>query len=255
MNEPDEDLEGAEPARPDRLRVLVADDELMARRRLIRLLTALPDVSVAGESTDGDEVLVRVEAGDIDVVLLDVHMPRLTGVEALAFLGEGGPVVIFTTAHPDFAVAAFDGGAVDYLLKPIEPGRLRKALDRAKERLHPRRELPGPVAGRIALPTRKGISLLDPDDVLYAAIEGESVVVHSTRGALFTDFRLNELEARLPGDRFLRVHRRALVNLARIERLDDVDSGGYLAIFSDGSRVAVSRQAARRLRRAWHLLR
>jgi two-component system LytT family response regulator len=242
------------PARADLLRVLVADDELMARKRLLRLLAAMPDAAIAGECEDGDEVLSRIEAGDVDVVLLDVHMPRLTGVEALALMGEGGPVVVFTTAHPDFAVAAFEGGAADYLLKPVEAGRLRKALDRARDRMHPRREL-APVAGRLALPTRRGVSLLDPDEVLYAAIEGESVVVHSARGPFYTDLHLNELEARLPADRFLRVHRKALVNLARIERLDDVDSGGYLAIFANGSRVAVSRQVARRLRRAWDLAR
>ncbi|MBA2319682.1 MAG: response regulator transcription factor [Deltaproteobacteria bacterium] len=249
------DEDEPEPVRTDRLRVLIADDEAMARMRLARLLGALPDVAIAGECTDGDEVLARIEGGDVDVVLLDIHMPRLTGVEALALMGEGGPVVVFTTAHPDFAVAAFDGGAVDYVLKPIEPARLRKALDRARERLHPRRDVPAATAGRIALPTRKGITLLDPSDILYAAIEGETVVVHTTRGPLFTDFRLNELETRLPAERFLRVHRRALVNLARIERLDDVESGGYLAIFADSSRIGVSRQVARRLRRAWDLAR
>ena len=245
----DEDVGGP------RLRVLVCDDELMARKRLVRLLSAMPDVEVAGESTDGDEVLARIEGGDVDVVLLDIHMPKLTGTEAFALMGEGGPLVIFTTAHPDHAVQAFDGGAVDYLLKPVEPGRLKKALDRARSRLHPARTLPAAGPGRFPLPTRKGITLVDPGDIRYACIEGETVVVHTTRGPFYTDFRLNELEARLPADRFLRVHRKALVNVGRIERLEDQDSGGYLAILDDGGKVAVSRQVARRLRRAWDLAR
>jgi two-component system LytT family response regulator len=239
-----------------RLRVLVADDELMARKRLQRLLTAIPDVLFAGECEDGDEVLSRIEGGDVDVVLLDIHMPRLTGIEALALMADGGPVVVFTTAHPDHAVQAFDGGAADYLLKPVEASRLRKALDRARSRMLPRRDaLPAATPGRFPIPTRKGIALVDLDDIRYAAIEGESVVVATTKGTFFTDFRLGELEARLPGERFVRVHRKALVNLAKIERLEDQDSGGYLACFDDGGKVAVSRQAARRLRRAWDLVR
>ena len=103
------------------------------------------------------------------------------------------------------------------------------------------------------VPTRKGISLVDFDDIRFAVIEGETVVLHTLKGTLFTDFRITELEARLPSERFLRVHRKALVNVARVDRLEDQDTGGYLAILDDGSRVAVSRQVARRLRRAWEI--
>lgn len=238
----------------ERMRVLVVDDERMARTRLVRLLSALPDVEVVGECADGTELVAR--AGEADVVLLDVHMPHLTGVEALGLLGDDGPVVVFTTAHPDFALAAFDGGAVDYLLKPVEPARLRRALDRARARLNapvvdplsPPQALP---SRRIPLPTAKGIHLLDPDEIRAAQLDGETVVVDTTRGRLFTSLSLAELEPRLPAERFLRVHRRALVNLARVDRLEDVDSGGYLAVLDDGQRVAVSRQTARRLRALW----
>ncbi|MEQ1505551.1 MAG: response regulator [Myxococcota bacterium] len=245
------------------LRVLIADDESMARKRLTRLLAAVPDVVVVGEATTGVEVLAALRAGaEVDLILLDIHMPDLTGVETLALLGPTDPLVVFTTAHADHAVQAFDGGAADYLLKPIEPGRLVKALDRARERLVARmpaaRPDVGPVGGstpgpsRIPVPTRKGLVLVDPADISHAVIDGESVVLVTRKGRFYTEFRLADLERRLPAS-FLRVHRQAVVNLDRIERLEDADSGGYLAVLDDGSAVPVSRQVARQLRRDWDL--
>ncbi|MEZ4239254.1 MAG: response regulator [Myxococcota bacterium] len=235
------------------LRVLIADDELMARKRLTRLLAAVDDVTLVGEAVDGTEVLARVREVEVDVVLLDIHMPDLTGIDALGLLGEDGPLVVFTTAHADHAVSAFDGGAVDYLLKPIEPARLVRALERARERLLRRAgPPPTPSTTRLPLPTRKGLVLLDPADISHAAIDGESVVVVTRKGRFYTDLRLAALEGRLPAS-FLRVHRQAVVNLDRVERLEDADSGGYLAVLDDGARVAVSRQVARQLRRDWGL--
>ncbi len=115
-----------------RLKVLIADDEQLARARLTRLLSALPEVELVGEATDGDEVLPRLREGGVDLVLLDIQMPKLTGTEALALWPKDGPRVVFCTAHAEHAVKAFDAGAVDYLLKPVEPARLKKALDRAR---------------------------------------------------------------------------------------------------------------------------
>jgi two-component system LytT family response regulator len=232
------------------LRVLVADDELMARRRVLRLLADLPDVVVVGECQDGAEVLAFLEDDAVDLVLLDVQMPRMTGTEALRALGDDGPTVIFTTAHPEHAVAAFDGGATDYLLKPIEAERLGKALDRARAR-RPRAD--APRTDRLAVPTRKGVVLIKPDELVRAVLDGESLVLVTDRGSFFTDWRLSDLEARLPEDRFARVHRRALVQLDRVDRFEPLDSGGYFAWFADGTSVEVSRQVARRLRRDWGL--
>lgn len=233
------------------LRVLIADDESMARRRLLRLLEPLKDVIVVGECADGVEVLETVAEEPIDLVLLDIQMPRLTGVEALAAMGDDGPRVVFTTAHPEHALAAWDGGAVDYLLKPVELARLRKALDRVLAT----RQVPAQEAssGRLAVETRKGVVLLQPTEVVRAVLDGQSLVLHTDRGAFFVSWRLAELEARLPKAGFVRVHRRGLVQLDRVERFESVESGGYLAHCDDGGVVEVSRQMARRLRREWGL--
>jgi two-component system LytT family response regulator len=242
------------------LRVLVADDEAIARKRLLRLLAAMPDVAVAGECADAHEVLERVRAGGVDAVLLDIQMPELSGLEALQLFPADGPVVIFCTAHTAHAVAAFDVGAIDYLLKPIEAARLRKALERARDR-DARRRYSDELArfktrgdqdrplDRLALPTRQGIVLVDPAEVSHAALDGELVSVHTAAGTYLSALSLQELEARLPGEQFARVHRRALVNLEHVTRLEPNEIGGFVLRMRAGQVVEVSRQAARDLRK------
>jgi two-component system LytT family response regulator len=239
------------------LRVLVADDELMARRRLLRLLREIPSVEPCGECSTGAEVLRRVAAGGVDVVLLDIDMPGLSGMEALRLMPGDGPTVVFCTAHSQHAVEAFDAGALDYLLKPIEGERLQKALERARsqeslrrfrEEQHRQRSPARPQVDRLALPTRSGIALVDPAQVSHALLEGELVTVATAQGNVLTDLSLQDLEGKLPAS-FMRVHRRALLNLDQVVRLEPADSGGYVAVTARGDRVVVSRQAARELRR------
>ena len=230
------------------IKVLIVDDELLARKRLTRLLTAMSDVELVGECTDGQGMLVRIgEEPRPDVVLLDINMPGLTGVEAMELWPEDGPTIIFTTAHAEHAVAAFEGGAVDYLLKPVEAGRLKKALERVL------RPAPPAPDTRLPLATRGGVVLLSAKEIRCALIEGESVVLQTDRGRFFTDLRLSDLEERLPAADFLRVHRRALVNMRRVLRMETLASGGYLAHTDGGESVPVSRKVARELRRQWGL--
>jgi two-component system LytT family response regulator len=239
------------------LRILIADDELLARKRLARLLGAMPDVEVCGEAADGDAVLAAARAGGVDVVLLDIHMPGLSGLDALSLLPEDGPRVILCTAHAEHAVDAFEYGAVDYVLKPVEAARLQKALERVRARLGPlagQEPAKGPAAGvkglvRLPIPTRQGIVLVDPDTISHASLEGELVTVFTTQGDFLTDFTLQELVDKLPVEGFHRVHRRALLNLAQVARLEPLETGGYIARTTRGHAVEVSRQSARELRR------
>jgi len=226
------------------LRVLVADDEAVARRRLVRLLAAVPDVDLAGECASGEETLTRVARGDVDVVLLDIQMPGLSGVEALHLLPPDGPAVVFVTAHPDHALAAYDGGAVDYLLKPVEAARLAKSLERVRARGERRSRRAAP---RLALPTRRGIVLIDPASISHAVLANELVTIHSADGEWSTDLPLSELHARVP--ELTRVHRTALLNLAHVARLEPLETGGFVARTKGGESVVVSRQCARELRR------
>lgn len=234
------------------LRVLIADDEELARARLSRLLSAMEEVEVVGEATDGEQVLVRLKTGGIDVVLLDVQMPKLTGTEAMALWPADGPLVVFCTAHAEHAVRAFDTGAVDYLLKPVEPDRLKRALDRARDRAERSRfatEVKAHQVQRLAITTRQGVVLVDPATISHAQLEDELVTVFTAGASYLTDFSLQDLQDRLPPGRFERVHRRALLNLESVARLEPLETGGYLARTHGGHSVEVSRQAARELRR------
>jgi two-component system LytT family response regulator len=234
------------------LSVLIADDEALARARLRRLLSGLEGVTVVGEATDGAEVLSRIAEGGVDLVLLDVQMPRLSGTEALARWPSDGPLVVFCTAHAEHAVEAFDVGAVDYLLKPVELERLRKALARAQQQGQRTRfvaEVRQQQLSRLAIVTRHGVVLVDPATVTHATLEGELVTVHAGQTSYLTDFTLQQLQERLPAGRLERVHRRALLNLEAVARLEPLDSGGYLAHLHGGATVEVSRQSARDLRR------
>ena len=231
------------------LRVLIADDELLARKRMTRLAGALDGIEVVGACESGTEVLERVAEDPVDVVLLDIQMPGLTGLDASQLLPAGGPAVIFTTAFPEHALQAFDIGAADYLLKPVDAARLSKALDRVRARRQP---APTPT-GQLALPTRKGVRLVSPNSLLCALFDGTTVWVSLQGEAaierLMVDLTLSELEDRLPAPPFLRTHRRALVNLDAVELLEPQDSGGYLACLRGGPKVAVSRAVSRDLRR------
>jgi two-component system LytT family response regulator len=223
----------------------LADDELLARKRLARLLAEVHGVTLVAECADAEEVIARVKQGGVDVAVLDIHMPGLSGIDALGILGPSGPVVIFCTAHADHAVAAFEGGAIDYLLKPIELERLRKAIDRARVRM---KRLVEP-ASKLAVETRKGIVLVDPARITHATLDGALVTIVTLDEELITDFTLQDLERKLPEGRFVRVHRRALLALEHVVRLEPVASGGYVAHTVRGHAVEVSRQSARALRK------
>jgi two-component system, LytTR family, response regulator len=240
------------------LRVLVCDDEMMARKRVLRLLGELEGIEAVIECESGEEVLAKLRDEEVDVAVLDINMPGLSGLETVMQMPEERPYIIFLTAHPEHAVKAFDVGAVDYLLKPVDDARLETAIGRARKALdqgHVRTGDGGddrPSAGRIgklAIATHGGAALVSPDDVTHATFDGTLVTVHTAARAILTDDTLQELEAKLPPGPFERVHRRAIVNLDHVDRLESVDSGGYVACLSTGKRVDVSRQSARRLRR------
>jgi len=224
------------------MRVLLADDESMARQRLERLLKALPDVVLTRSCESAEEVLDEVRRRPVDVLLLDIRMPGLSGLEAMQLLPEPRPYVIFCTAHREHAVEAFDHGAVDYLLKPVDPARLKKALERAQQRL-------GSEVNRLPIVTRHGIRLLRPEDISHVVLDGELATVFTATEQLLTDATLQELQDKLAPFGFERVHRRALLHLGRVARLTPLETGGFLAHVRPGQEVEISRQVARELRR------
>ena len=234
------------------LRIAVCDDESMARKRALRLLGEIADVEEAHECEGPAELQKLLDTHDIDVVLLDINMPGMTGLEFARSLPEPRPHIVFLTAHAEHAVDAFDVGATDYLVKPVDGDRLRKALDRAKKAIEAPSERPKVTAepagpARLAISTRDGAILLSASDVTHCTFDGQLVTVHTKDRAVLCDLTLQDLEQKLP--HLERVHRRSLVALSHVERLEDLPSGGYLAHFASGNNAEVSRKCARSLRR------
>ncbi|PFG42585.1 LytTR family two component transcriptional regulator [Isoptericola jiangsuensis] len=270
-----------------RPKALIVDDEAPARAELRYLLEEVGQVQVVGEATNGEEALLLLGSLDYDLVLLDVRMPGGSGLEVAAALRDRPhpPKVIFTTAYPDHAVDAFDLAAADYLLKPFDVDRLRRALDRAlgdgpdgadSPTAHPAdpppaapdgprvpasagsrtpaddRSAGSPVAPLVRIPVQRDgrTVLVDGDSIVYAtAARGYSYLKLADERLLVT-MSLNELERRLHGH-FFRAHRSYLVNLDHVRELVPDFQGSLVVVMDDRqrSRVEVARRHARELRR------
>ena len=236
------------------MKVLVVDDEPLARRRLCRMLAKLR-VEVGGEAADGAEALALVARERFDALLLDIRMPGMDGL-ALAASSDELPPIVFTTAYDEHAVRAFEVSAVDYLLKPVKLERLRAALDKVARA--PAAALPAlrVLLERVARPEIKPLAaragttvrLLDPRGVARIRAEDKYALVRDEGRDYLLDESLRALEERLAPLGFLRVHRAELVNLARVRALHVEDDAPSLEL-DDGQRVPVSRRLAPELRR------
>jgi two-component system, LytTR family, response regulator LytT len=233
----------------ERLKAILCDDEAAARSELRFLLEELSDVDVTGEAAEGDELLGLLAAAPADVVFLDIAMPGLTGIELAEVLAtlDSPPAVVFVTAHAHHALEAFGVAALDYLLKPVGPKRLLQTLGR----LSPA-EAPAPAFERI--PVEKGGKklLLDIGDVHYVMAQGDYSYLFTSDERYLSTTSLTELEGRLDTHSFFRVHRRFLVNLARVKEVVPMYGGTMLLTLADasGTQVPVSHRRGPSLKKA-----
>ncbi len=236
-------MRNSDAATDPRLKVLVVDDEPLARARLLRLLEKVEDVCVVGEAANGDEALAAIARTLPDVLLLDVEMPGLGGLELARTAGI--PPVIFTTAHVRFAAEAFDVDAVDFLAKPVRHERLVIAIDKARRRIGKVSRAP---AHRLAVHDGGTVRFVDPREIaVFRARDKYTDFSHEGRELLVRE-SLDGLEARLAGAGFVRAHRSALVRSDAIRALTS-DGDALVLRLVDGSTVPVSRRAAPELRR------
>ena len=245
------------------LRIALVDDEPPARALLAELLRPMPGVEVVAQATGGadavDRLVALAEGGaPADALFLDVQMPGLDGFGVLAALAgrlETLPAVVFVTAFDRHAVGAFETGAVDYLLKPVSRSRLEVAVDRLRQ--HARALSPGdaralaaaPDAGRLLVRAGDRLVAVALDEIVWVEAEGNYARLHTAGRPLLAGVGIGEVEARLPADRFARVHRSALVALGAVRQLESDGSGGYDALLDGGHRVRISRTYAERFRR------
>ena len=219
------------------MRLLIVDDEAPARERLRSLLREQPGMEVVGEAVNGREALELWERTQADVVLLDIRMPVMDGLETARHLAalEKPPAVIFTTAYSEFAVEAFDAHAVAYLLKPVRAEKLVAALANASRvnRVQLTQLAAGAPARRhICAKLRDRLHVVPVENVLCFIADQKYVTVCHTGGELLIDESLKDLELEFAG-RFLRVHRNALVAVAQVERLEK-DEAGHLQVYLRG---------------------
>ncbi|MDB4881304.1 MAG: LytTr DNA-binding region [Gemmatimonadetes bacterium] len=253
------------------LRVLLADDEAIARRRLVRFLRAEPGVQIVAECNGGAEALEALDMHTVDLAILDVQMPDLDGLQVVATRGaERMPTVIFVTAYDEFAVRAFEVHALDYLLKPVTAERFHAAFSRARH--HIERSVSSQRGERLAAllaqvlaedPTLTGVettasaaprhadrlsiksdgrvTFVKTSDVDWVQADGNYVRVHAGSACHLIRETLGAIEAILDPDQFSRIHRSTIVNLDRIRELQPWFAGDYVVILKDGTQLKLSR--------------
>jgi len=237
------------------LRVLVVDDEALARQVAVEYLRACEGVEIAGECANGYDAVKAVSDALPDVLLLDVQMPKLSGFDVLELIGPG-PAVIFATAHDDYALKAFEVHAVDYLLKPFSQARLAEALERARARLAANAAAPSDAL-RAALRTARvervlvrdaGKVYIVPVEALeYAQAQDDYVLLRAQGRNLLKEQTISSLEAQLDPQRFVRVHRSWLINVDALDRVELEAKDRRVAVLKDGTRAPISRAGHQRL--------
>ena len=241
----------------EKIRALIVDDEPLARDGVRLHLEAQTDIEIIGEAIDGDNAVEMINELRPDLVFLDVQMPGLDGFGVIEAVGvDAMPAVVFTTAYDEFALRAFDANAVDYVLKPFDGDRLRRALDQARTQIRGRRrsEIEERLIGLLAELHGKGqyleriivrsggrILILRTDDVDWLEAASNYVRIHAGGREYLLRETMTNLESRLDPAQFVRIHRSTIVRLNRIKELEPLFQGDYVLILEDGTRLTSSR--------------
>jgi two-component system LytT family response regulator len=234
-----------------KIRVIIADDEPLARERIRSLLAEQTKIQIVGECVNGAETLKAVRELSADLLFLDVQMPKLTGFEVIEALGDGPlPAIIFTTAHDEHAIRAFEVNAVDYLLKPFTEARFKMAVERAFDELKKTShggekiaallnhiEKASPANRRILVRSPERILFLKPEEIDYVEAAGNYVVLHAGKERHVLRETTAAMETRLASAGFMRISRSAIVNLAQIREVQPIAPGQYCVLLKNGARL------------------
>src|SRR5215469_14700077 len=230
------------------IRALVVDDESLARRNLSVLLRRDPDIGPIAECESGLEAIEALRKSKHDLVFLDVQMPECGGFDVLELLGSDlPPAVIFVTAYEEYALRAFEVGALDYLLKPFDNARFERALNRAKDKIEHYSPPQPKRAERLVVKERGQLLFLNVADVDWIEAAGYYACLHVGSDTHVVRRSLLELERDLGDERFIRIHRSIIVNLERIRRLELHNGGEYEVVLSNQVRLRLSRRFRKNL--------
>ncbi len=245
------------------LKTLIVDDEPIARQVLREELESIDDVAIVGEADNGVSALLQVAQLQPDLVLLDLQMPGMGGLEVVRNLGTvpHKPVMVIVTAYDTYAIQAFEAGAVDYLLKPIGPQRLAEAIERARritawqasEKLAQLQEI---LDTQTDAPPRKIVGrhgqeyfLLSTEEILAFQADGDIVWIVTARERYIAALTLKALEELLAASNFRRIHRNALVNVDHVRKLSAISSQRWLITLSNNQELIASKRQAESIRK------
>jgi two-component system LytT family response regulator len=225
------------------IRAFVVDDESLARRNLTVLLRRDPDIESVTECSSGQEAIGEIRKSRPDVVFLDVQMPECGGFDVLELLGgDLPPVIIFVTAYDEYALRAFEAGALDYLLKPFDDARFDRALNRAKEKLAHYLPAKRRVTERLAVRSQGQVLFLNVADIDWIEAAGYYACLHVGADTHILRRSLSELQHDLGEEKFTRIHRAIIVNVERIHGLELQANGEYEVILRSKARLRLSRR-------------
>jgi two-component system, LytTR family, response regulator len=228
--------------RTAKIRTIVVDDEPLARSNLTVLLRLDPEVEIVAECGSGKEALAEIRKRKPDLVFLDVQMPECDGFDVVEQLGKDLPhAIVFVTAYDQYALKAFEAGAIDYLLKPFDNARFGRALCRAKERVTQSQEFPG-KADRFVSNGAGQITFVKISDIDWIEAADYYACLHVRTKTHLLRRRMSELERELDQTVFCRIHRSTIVNLNRIRGLEVDEGGEYEVILDTGARLSLSRR-------------
>jgi two-component system, LytTR family, response regulator len=238
-----------------KIRTLVADDEPIARARVVSLLKGEDDIEVVRECATGEEARAAIEQDRLDLVFLDIQMPEMSGMElARTIQTNGEPAVVFVTAYDQYALRAFEVHALDYLLKPFSAERFRAALGHAREHVAKRRAAVGLPPNGITSPRDQGqrrhrlmiksggrIHFVRTSDIDWCEAAGNYVRMHVGQQEYLVRDTMGHLESQLEPQQFVRIHRSTIVNVDRIQEMQSSFNGEYVVLLRNGTRLTLSR--------------
>ena len=238
--------------RSEPMHVLVVDDEALARSNLTVLLRGDPDIGSIVESGSGMEAVEEIRKSKPHLVFLDVQMPECDGFDVLELLGsELPPAIVFVTAHDEYALRAFEAGALDYLLKPFDNARFYRALERAKARLAHCLSLQSRPAQRLVIKSPGQVLFVNVSDIDWIEAAGYYACLHVGGNTHVMRRTLSDLERDLGKEQFIRIHRSTIVNVERIYALELRDTGDYEVVLKSKARLRLSRRYRKRLPGRW----
>jgi two-component system LytT family response regulator len=231
----------------EKIRAVVVDDEPLARSNLKVLLGRDPEVEIVGECKSGMEALGEIRRKKPELVFLDVQMPECDGFDVLEQLGsETPPALVFVTAYDQYALRAFEAGALDYLLKPFDNARFERALNRAKKRIEQGKETPRKIE-RLAIKNAGQVLFQKISEIDWIEAADYYVCLHVGTKTHLLRRSMSDVDRELEQATFCRIHRSAIVNLERVRQLDISEDGGTDVVLNSGTRLRLSRRYRKEL--------